>query len=63
MGPLERQNADAVNALGERAVAVQPAGATSCTYCLPYENGAPITIVRGMKYPINEAWSSAKHYG
>jgi 4-amino-4-deoxy-L-arabinose transferase-like glycosyltransferase len=39
---------------------VEPAGQTSCTYCMPFENNAPIGIVRGFKVPIEAAWPSVK---
>ena len=37
---------------------VQPAGQTSCTYCMPFENNAPIFIARGLKADIQRrlAW-------
>ncbi len=41
---------------------VQAAGQTSCTYCMPFENNAPIFIARGLKAPIDEAWPGAKRY-
>jgi 4-amino-4-deoxy-L-arabinose transferase-like glycosyltransferase len=34
----------------------------SCKYCMPYENGAPIYIARGLKYPIEEAWPTTKDF-
>jgi hypothetical protein len=41
---------------------VTPAGASYCTYCMPYENGLPIFVCRGLKMDIGEAWPGAKHY-
>lgn len=33
-----------------------------CNHCMPYENGAPIFIARGLKAPILEAWPSVKAF-
>jgi 4-amino-4-deoxy-L-arabinose transferase-like glycosyltransferase len=41
---------------------VEPAGQTSCTYCMPFENGAPIFIARGLKAPIEDAWPGTKDF-
>jgi 4-amino-4-deoxy-L-arabinose transferase-like glycosyltransferase len=41
---------------------VTSAGATSCTYCMPYENNAPINIARGLKIPIDVAWPGVKDF-
>ncbi|MBI2620200.1 MAG: glycosyltransferase family 39 protein [Ignavibacteriales bacterium] len=41
---------------------VQRAGVSVCTYCMPYENNLPIFVARGLKVPLDEAWSSTKHY-
>ncbi len=41
---------------------VQPAGHTSCTYCMPFENNAPILIARGLKASIQDAWPGVKSY-
>jgi hypothetical protein len=41
---------------------VTPAGVSSCKYCMPYENGLPIFVCRGLKMDIREAWPGAKHY-
>jgi 4-amino-4-deoxy-L-arabinose transferase-like glycosyltransferase len=41
---------------------VQAAGHTSCTYCMPFENNAPIFIARGLKAPIEGAWPSVKDF-
>jgi hypothetical protein len=34
----------------------------SCTYCMPHENGAPIFIARGLKFPIQDVWPSVKAF-
>jgi 4-amino-4-deoxy-L-arabinose transferase-like glycosyltransferase len=39
---------------------VEPAGKTACTYCMPYENEAPIIIARGLKGNLDEAWGKVK---
>jgi hypothetical protein len=41
---------------------VEPAGVTSCTYCMPFENNAHINIARGLKAPIDKAWPGVKMY-
>ena len=41
---------------------VEPAGRTACTYCMPFENDAPIGIARGLKVPIETAWPGIKSY-
>ena len=41
---------------------VTPAGETSCTYCMPFENHAPIYITRGLKAPIDQLWPQVKSY-
>jgi 4-amino-4-deoxy-L-arabinose transferase-like glycosyltransferase len=42
---------------------VQPGPQWSCRYCMAHENGAPIYIARGLKYPIEEAWPTTKDFG
>lgn len=34
----------------------------SCTYCMPYENHLTISVCRGMKLPLQEAWALGKHF-
>ncbi len=41
---------------------VEPAGKTSCIYCMPFENNAPIIIGRGLKLPIKDAWPRVKDF-
>ena len=41
---------------------VKPAGQTECKYCMPYENGAPIFIARGLKMDMRQAWPTVKHF-
>ncbi|MDD5369500.1 MAG: glycosyltransferase family 39 protein [Anaerolineaceae bacterium] len=41
---------------------VELVGQTVCTYCMPFENNAPIAIARGLKLPIDAAWAGAKSY-
>jgi hypothetical protein len=41
---------------------VKAAGAVKCTYCMPFENNAPIFIARGLKAPIEAAWPSVKDF-
>ncbi len=48
--------------LGPAFESVQDAGKVECGYCMPYENGSPIFIARGLKVPIQEAWPTVKKY-
>jgi hypothetical protein len=41
---------------------VERAGTTDCGYCMPYENGLPVWIARGLRQPVTEAWPRLKHY-
>jgi 4-amino-4-deoxy-L-arabinose transferase-like glycosyltransferase len=41
---------------------VEPAGMTSCTFCMPFENNAPIGIARGLKIPLETAWPRVKSF-
>lgn len=41
---------------------VESAGKTSCTYCMPFENNAPIFIARGLKASIVAAWPGVKKF-
>jgi 4-amino-4-deoxy-L-arabinose transferase-like glycosyltransferase len=41
---------------------VEPAGQTLCTYCMPFENNAPIFIARGLKAPIETTWPGVKMF-
>lgn len=41
---------------------VEPAGKTACTYCMPFENNAPINIARGLKAPIKDGWPTVKTF-
>ncbi len=41
---------------------VERAGTTDCGYCMPYENGRPIWICRGLKQPVADLWPTVKHF-
>ncbi len=41
---------------------VEQAGQTACTYCMPFENNAPIGIARGLKVPLEVAWPGVKKF-
>ncbi|HVN55938.1 MAG TPA: glycosyltransferase family 39 protein [Anaerolineaceae bacterium] len=41
---------------------VTEAGQTHCRYCMPFENDAPILILRGLKGSLADAWPTAKDY-
>ena len=51
-----------LNDLSAGFESVQPAGQTSCTYCMPFENNAPIFIARGLKADIQDAWPGVKDF-
>ncbi len=48
--------------LAQSFAKVTPAGASYCKYCMPYENGLPIFVCRGLKMDMREAWPGAKQY-
>jgi 4-amino-4-deoxy-L-arabinose transferase-like glycosyltransferase len=41
---------------------VEAGPAWQCDHCMPYENGAPIFIGRGLKAPMQAAWPTVKDY-
>jgi len=41
---------------------VELAGETSCTYCMPFENGRRIFLCRGMKTTLQELWDGERFY-
>lgn len=41
---------------------VESAGQIACTYCMPFENNAPIGIARGLKIPLEPNWPRIKTY-
>jgi hypothetical protein len=38
------------------------ADTTSCTYCMPFENGRPITVCRGLNKPLSVRWQEIRGY-
>ncbi len=38
------------------------ADTTSCTHCMPFENGAPIWVCRGLNQPLATRWREIKFY-
>lgn len=38
------------------------ADTTSCPYCMPFENGVPIFVCRGLNQPLTERWRQARSY-
>jgi len=38
------------------------ADTTSCAHCMPFENGAPIWVCRGLNQPLSERWREIKFY-
>lgn len=47
------------NAAFER---VEISDMTRCQYCMPYENGVPIIIGRGLKTPLREFWTRVRNF-
>jgi hypothetical protein len=41
---------------------VEVAGVTDCDYCMPYEDGQPIFVARGLRWPLSEVWPRLKHF-
>ncbi len=41
---------------------VELADTTSCEYCMPYENGAPIFLCRGLNQPLARRWLQIRRY-
>jgi hypothetical protein len=38
------------------------ADTTSCAYCMPYENGCPIFVCRGLDRPLSTRWREIRNY-
>jgi hypothetical protein len=38
------------------------ADTTFCTYCMPFENGRPITVCRGLNKPLSVRWQEIRGY-
>ena len=38
------------------------ADTTSCEHCMPYENGAPIFLCRGLNQPLGRRWTEIRSY-
>jgi len=38
------------------------ADTTSCSYCMPSENGRAITVCRGLDKPLSERWQEIRVY-
>ena len=41
---------------------VKRVATTSCRYCMPYEDGVPIYLCRGLKRPLSDVWPLIKEY-
>jgi hypothetical protein len=41
---------------------VQQAGVTRCADCMPYENGRPIWVARGLRQPMAALWPGVKGF-
>ena len=48
--------------LEERFADVRLGGVSRCTDCMPYENGRPIWVARGLKQPIASLWPRLKGF-
>jgi len=46
----------------EEFASVVLADTTRCEYCMPYENGAPIFLCKGLNQPLSEIWPQVRHY-
>jgi hypothetical protein len=38
------------------------ADTTACEHCMPYENGAPIFVCRGLNMPLSQRWPAVRSY-
>ena len=41
---------------------VERTGTLDCGRCMPYENGRPVWIARGLRVPMADLWRQVKHY-
>jgi hypothetical protein len=41
---------------------VERSGTLACGLCMPYENGRPVWVARGLKIPLADLWPQVKHY-
>lgn len=48
--------------LREQFASVERAGTLECGRCMPYENGRPVWIARGLRVPLADVWPQTKHY-
>jgi len=48
--------------LEELFTSVEEASRTRCTDCMPYENGRPIWIARGLKRPVEALWPETRMF-
>jgi hypothetical protein len=48
--------------LGQVFRDVEQAGKTDCGDCMPYENGNPVFVCRGLKVPWKDLWPRLRHY-
>jgi len=48
--------------LRRRYASVEPAGATACEHCMPYENGRLLFLCRGMNTSFRNLWPAERFY-
>ena len=41
---------------------VEEGGVFRCVDCMPFEDGNPICVARGLNVPIDEAWEAARRF-
>ena len=46
----------------QRFESVEHVTDTDCGYCMPYENGNGIFVLRRPRQPVEEIWPELKHY-
>jgi 4-amino-4-deoxy-L-arabinose transferase-like glycosyltransferase len=68
-GPGDLRPDDPILIVASRGMELQPyfdsfelVGRTSCEWCMPYENGLPIYLARGLHKPIDELWPKVKMF-
>jgi hypothetical protein len=48
--------------LRARFAQVDRVATIACGFCMPYENGRPVWVARGLRSPVEAAWRGVKHY-
>lgn len=58
----DRGMEDNLRDLRRRYASVEPAGATSCAHCMPYENGRLLFLCRGMNTTFQALWPTERFF-